>query len=164
MVRRRNMWRRDKTSGRHRSRRRGATHALLAVFLFFLFFYFCFLQKYIFDLEIYRNIPRPPRCRVAGTWPPGSGAAGAFLKKIRGENCAQVPEDRSPGSGTAGPLGRPAAGPPDLPPLYKGWLVPPPLICITKLLETKKMVSRLENPAGLRLSPSLSLFSLFLEL
>ena len=42
-----------------------------AVFYFYIF-YFCFLQKYIFDLEIYRNIPRPPRCR----------AAGAFLKKI----------------------------------------------------------------------------------
>jgi len=37
-----------------------------------------------------------------------------------------------PGSGAAGP-GRPA-----LPPLYKGWLVPPPLICITKIPETKK--------------------------
>ena len=31
------------------------------VFLFFIF-YFHFLEKYIFDLEIYRNIPRPPRC------------------------------------------------------------------------------------------------------
>jgi hypothetical protein len=30
----------------------------------FFIFYFCFLQKYIFDLEIYRNIPRPPRCRA----------------------------------------------------------------------------------------------------
>ena len=48
----------------------------------FLFFIFVFYKKYIFDLEIYRNIPRPPRCRAAGTWPPGSGAAGAFLKKI----------------------------------------------------------------------------------
>ena len=79
------------------------------------------------------NIPRPPRCRAAGTWPPDSEAAGAFLKKkIRGENCAQVPGGRSPGSGAAGP-GRLA-----LPPLYKGWLVPPPLICITEISETKK--------------------------
>ena len=51
-------------------------------FFYFFIFYFRFLQKYIFDLEIYRNIPRPPRCRTAGTWPPGSGAAGAFLEKI----------------------------------------------------------------------------------
>jgi len=48
---------------------------------FYFFIFFRFLQKYIFDLEIYRNIPRPPHCRAAGTWPPGSGAAGAFLKK-----------------------------------------------------------------------------------
>ena len=27
-------------------------------------------------MEIYRNIPRPPSCRAAGTWPPGWGAAG----------------------------------------------------------------------------------------
>ena len=39
-----------------------------AVFYFYIF-YFRFLQKYIFDLEIYRNIP------------PGSAAVGAFLKK-----------------------------------------------------------------------------------
>ena len=51
-----------------------------ALFLFFIF-YFRFLQKYIFDLEIYMNIPRPPRCRAAGTWPPRSRAAGAYLQK-----------------------------------------------------------------------------------
>ena len=45
----------------------------------FLFFYFRFLQKYIFVFEIYRNIFRPPRCWAAGTWPPRCGAAGAFL-------------------------------------------------------------------------------------
>ena len=42
-----------------------------------------------------------------------------------------------PGSGAAGP-GRPAAGRPALPPLYKGWLVPPSLIGITKIPEIKK--------------------------
>ena len=47
----------------------------------FFIFYFRFSQRYIFDLEIYRNIPRSPRCRAAGNWPPGSEAAGAFLKK-----------------------------------------------------------------------------------
>jgi len=47
-------------------------------FLFFIF-HFHFLQKYIFVFEIYRNIPRPPRCRAAGTWSPRCGVAGAFL-------------------------------------------------------------------------------------
>ena len=98
---------------------------------FFIFIFF------IFVFEIYRNIPRPPRCRAAGTWPPGSGAAGALCKYFRGKNCAEVPGGRPPGSGAAGP-GRPAVGRPALPPLYKGWLVPPPLICITKIPETKK--------------------------
>ena len=78
-----------------------AGHELLRFFYFYIF-YFRFLQKYIFDLEIYKNIPRPPRCRAAGTWTTGRGAAGAFLKKIRRKNCAQVPGGRSPGSGAAG--------------------------------------------------------------
>ena len=95
-------------------------------FFIFFYFYFCFLQKYIFDLKIYRNIPRPPRCRAA------AGRQGLLCKKFCSNNCAQVPVGRSPGSGAAGP-GRPA-----LPPLYKGWLVPPALICITKILENKK--------------------------
>ena len=51
---------------------RRSDRLLRAVFFIFLFFIFVFYKKYIFDLEIYRNIPRPP----------GSGAAGAFLKKI----------------------------------------------------------------------------------
>ena len=52
-------------------------------FFYSYIFYFRFLQKkYIFDLEIYRNIPRPSSCRAAGTWPPGSGAAGAFVQKL----------------------------------------------------------------------------------
>ena len=46
-------------------------------FFYFYIFYFHFLQKYIFNLEIYRNIPRPP-----GTWPPGSGAAGVYSCKF----------------------------------------------------------------------------------
>ena len=37
------------------------------------------------------------------------GGRGIF-KKNRGENCAQVPGGRSPGSEAAGPPGRPAAG------------------------------------------------------
>ena len=39
----------------------------------FLFFIFIFYKKYIFDLEIYRNIPRPPRCRSAS---PAAGRQG----------------------------------------------------------------------------------------
>ena len=50
-------------------------------FLIFIFFISVFLQKYIFDMEIYRNIPRPPRYRAAGTWPPRCRAAGANLQK-----------------------------------------------------------------------------------
>ena len=109
----------------------------LSWFFYFFIFYFRFLQKYIFNLEIYRNIPRPP----------GSGAAGAFVqkflrKKLRAGPWGPVARQRDgrppkpPGSGAAGP-GRPAAGRPALPPLYKGSLVPPPLICITKLPEKK---------------------------
>ena len=59
-------------------------------FFYFFIFYFHFLQKYIFDMEIYRNIPRPPHCRAAGTWPPGCRAAGAYPKKTR-----KIIEDRS---------------------------------------------------------------------
>ena len=50
-------------------------------------------------MKIYRNIPRQPRCRAAGTWPPGCRAAGAYLQKKRGKQIA----DRSLGTG------RPAA-------------------------------------------------------
>jgi len=51
-------------------------------FFIFYFFCFCFLQKYIFVFKIYRNIPRPPRYRAAGTWSPRCGAAGAFMQKL----------------------------------------------------------------------------------
>ena len=91
-------------------------------FFYFYILYFRFLQKYIFDFEICRNIPRPPVCRAAGTWPPGSGAAGAFVKKISRRKLhagpwGPVARHRGgrplwpPGCGAAGP-GRPAAGRP----------------------------------------------------
>ena len=108
------------------------------VFYFYIF-YFRFLQKYIFDLKIYMNIPRPPRCR----------AAGAFLKKIsrrklRAGPWGPVARQR----GGQHPPGRPAAGRPALAARLQGdrlshpyirvcWS-PPPLICITKIPETKK--------------------------
>ena len=80
------------------------------VVFYFYILYFRFLQKYIFVFEIYMNIPRPPRCRAAGTWPPGSGAAGAYLQKKLTKIVPRSLEDRPPGSRAAGPPGRPAAG------------------------------------------------------
>ena len=88
-------------------------------------------------MEIYRNIPWPLRCRAAGSWTPGSGAAGAFLEKKFAEKIAR----RSLGAG------RPAAGRPaqaarlqgdrlSHPYIRVGWS--PPLIYITKISETKK--------------------------
>ena len=79
-------------------------------FFYFYTFYFRFLQKYIFVFKIYRNIPRPPRCRAARTWSPRCGAAGLFCKNFRGEFALKPLEDRSPDNGTTGPPGRPAAG------------------------------------------------------
>ena len=52
-------------------------------FFIFLFFISVFYKKYIFYLEIYRNIPRPPRCRAARSRPPSSGAAGVYSCKFR---------------------------------------------------------------------------------
>ena len=48
-------------------------------FFYFFIFYFHFLQKYIFVFNIYKNIPRPPSCRAAGTWSLRCRAAGAYL-------------------------------------------------------------------------------------
>ena len=54
-------------------------------FFYFLFFYFRFLQKYIFVFEIYRNIPGRP---TAGRPEPGRPTAGGsgFSAKIFAEN------------------------------------------------------------------------------
>ena len=92
---------------------------------FFIFLFF------IFVFEIYRNIPQPPHCRTTGTWSPRYGAGGPVARQRGGR------PTRPPSSGAAGP-GCPAAGRPAPPPLYKGWLVPPLFICITKIPETKK--------------------------
>ena len=92
-----------------------------------LFFYFHFLQKYIFVFEIYKNIPWPSSCRAAGTWSPSCRAAGAFLQKFSWNICAWPLEDRPPGSRAAGSSDRPAAGRPPPPPLYKGLAATPPL-------------------------------------
>ena len=72
-------------------------------------------------MEIYRNIPRPPSCRAAGTWPPGSRVAGATRKIIA---------DRF-----LGPVARQLGDRP--PPLYKVLAAPHP-IWLTKNPEKKK--------------------------
>ena len=81
---------------------------------FFIFLFF--LQKYIFVFEIYRNIPRPPLCRAAGTWPSAAGRQRLFCKKFRGKFTPGPLEDRSPSSGAAGPQATRQQG---------GWIWPP---------------------------------------
>ena len=106
-----------------------------ALFFLFLYFLFLFFYKNIFLFSKFTEIyPGRP---AAGTQLPRCGAAGAFLQKFREIFCRKVPGRSVAGSGAAGP-GRPAAGRPAPPPLYKIWLVPPPLICTTKILENKK--------------------------
>ena len=95
-------------------------------FFYFFIFYFRFLQNYIFVFEIYRNIPRPPRCRAAGTWPPRCRAEGANLQKKRKTNCGQVPGNRPPGTRAAGLPGRPAGGRPAPHPYIRVLAAPPP--------------------------------------
>ena len=89
--------------------------------------------------KIYMNIPRPLRCRAAGTWPPGSGAAGAYPhKKKMTKNCRQVPGDRSPGSGAAGP-----------PLLYiRCWLPLTPSFALLKIQKKKKREGGREGEEG----------------
>jgi len=61
-------------------------------FFIFLFFYFCFLQKYIFDLEIYRNIPGRP---AAGRPGPGRPAAGRGGRDFCAKTFAKIFARRS---------------------------------------------------------------------
>ena len=97
-----------------------------AVFLFFLFFIFVF-YKNIFSFSKFTGIyPGRPAAGRPGPGRPAAGRQGFLCKNFCENICAQVPGGQSPGSGAAGPLGRPAAGRPALPPLYKGWLVPHP--------------------------------------
>ena len=112
-------------------------------------FLFSFFYKNIFSIWKFTEIY--PGCPVAGRPGPGRPAAGrqGLIRKKK--------DDKKLQTGPWGPVarqrggrppqaarqlgvwpGRPAAGQPALPPLYKGWLVPPPLICITKIPETKK--------------------------
>ena len=79
-------------------------------FFYFYIFYFRFLQKYIFDLEIYRNIPGRP------------------VSAKKEENKLQIgPWGRSPGCGAAGP-----------PPLYKVLAAPYPPFGLLKIQKKRK--------------------------
>ena len=119
-------------------------------FFIFIFFIFVF-YKNIFDLEIYMNIPRPPRCRAAGTWPPGSRAAGAYLQKKVDKKLRRGPWRTGRPAEERQAVAARLRG--DRPPtLYKVLVVPHPLICLTKNLEKKRegaaKACRIFKPAG----------------
>ena len=115
---------------------------------FFYIFLFPFFIKIYFrygNLQKYTPSAQPPGGRdLAARQPGGRGFSAKKTQKIIA--------DRSLGPVARLPGGRPppAAGRPALPPLYKGWLVPPPLICITTIPETKKREREEErrSPAG----------------
>ena len=80
------------------------------MFFIFLFFIFVF-YKNIFSFSKFTGIY--PRCPTAGRPGPGRPAAGRqglFCKNFTNFFAEKPLEDRSPGSGAAGPPGRPAAG------------------------------------------------------
>jgi len=85
-------------------------------FFYFFIFQFRFLQKYIFVFEIYRNIPRPPRCR----------AAGAFLRNLSQKICTRVPGGPVVRQRGGRPPGRPAVGRLDLAARLRGDHLPFP--------------------------------------
>ena len=90
---------------------------------FFIFLFSFFIKIYFHFRNLQKYTPAAPL-------PGGRDLAarqGLVCKKKTKKNYRQVPG-----------AGRPAAGRPALPPLYKSWLVPPPLICITTIPETKK--------------------------
>ena len=97
----------------------------------------------MFVYEIYMNTSRPPRCRAAGTWPPGRGLSAKKVDKklcrgpwrtgrpAAGRPALQAAQQRSDGPW---PLACGATGPPTL---YKVLAAPHPLICLTKNPEKK---------------------------
>ena len=78
----RSLTRRAQSDSRRPNLPRGSGSGLWRFFYFYIFHFRFFKKKYIFVFEIYNNIPRPPRCRTAGTWSPRCGAAGAFVQKF----------------------------------------------------------------------------------
>ena len=120
--------------------------------------FFYFLQKYIFDLKIYRNIPPaaplPVGRDLAARQRGGRGfCAKTFAQIIAHRSLGPVARQRG---GRAPQAARqrggrpwpPGCGATGSPTLYKGWLVPPPIICITKIPETKKKEGERRSPAG----------------
>ena len=71
----------------------------------FFYFLFSFFTKIYFRFGNLQEYTRPPRCQI---WPPGSGAARAFLEKKIAEKIAR----RSLGPVARQRGGRPAAGRP----------------------------------------------------
>ena len=101
--------------------------------------FFYFLQKYIFDLKIYRNIPPAAPLPVGRDLAARQRGGRGFCTKT----FAQIIACRSLGAGRPAvgrrpPPGRPAAGRPALPPLYKGWLVPRPSFASLKFQKPRK--------------------------
>ena len=117
-------------------------------FFLFLYFLFPFFTKIYFrlgNLQKYTPaVPLPGGRVLAARQRGGRGISGKkSRRKLRAGPWGPVARQRGgrpwpPGCRATGSPGRPAVGRPALPPLYKGWLVPPPLICITKIPETKK--------------------------
>ena len=107
--------------------------------------FFRFLQKYIFDLEIYKNIPRQGR---PGPGRPATGRQELICKKKSTKNCAEVPGEPAARQRGGGPW-PPACGATASPPtLYKMLAAPHPLICLTKNPEKKKREGGRERQSG----------------
>ena len=114
------------------------SHRNIGRFFIFIFYIFVF-YKNIFSIWKFTEIyPGRPAARRPRPGRPAAGRQGLIRKKKDDKKLQISPWGPSAGSWAAGPPGHPAAGRPALPPLYKGWLVPPPLICITTIPETKK--------------------------
>ena len=100
--------------------------AKLPVGGFFSFYYlFPFFTKIYFRfVNLQKYTPAAPQ---PGGRDPAAGRQGLIRKKKKKKYYRQVPGDRPPGSGAAGP-----------PPLYKVLAAPHPLICLTKNPEKRK--------------------------
>ena len=124
---------------------------------FFIFLFLFFTKIYFRFQNLQEYTPAAPLPGGRDLVAPLRGGRVFFIKILRnflqkspwrtGRPVAGRPAPRPPSSRAAGP-GRPAAGRPAPPPLYKGWLVPPLLICITKIPETKKREGERRSPAG----------------
>ena len=110
-----------------------------AGFFIFLFFISIFYKNIFSTWKFTEIYPGRP---AAGRPGPGRPAAGAYPQKKTKKNCRQVPRAGRPVVGRpavgAGPHGRPAAGRPALPPLYKGWLIPHPSFASLKFQKPRK--------------------------